>query len=303
MKTPLANVCMQIFVWIYVVIVMILQSFLAYSFLSSWCMHVCVLSCFSHVQLFVTIWTQFSSVAQSCLTLCNPMDYSLSGSPVHHQLLESTQTHVHWVSDAIYHLILCRPFSCLQSFPASGSFPMSQLFAACGQSIGVSASASVLPMNIQDWFPLGGTGWISLQSKGLSRVFSNTTVQKHQFFGFHFHQFFIVQLSHPYMTTGKTIALTRRTFVGKVTSLLFNKLSRWVITPFLLRSKCLLISWWQSPSVVIVEPPKIKPATVFTVSPSICHEVVGLDAKILVFWMLTLKPTFSLSPFTFVEFL
>ena len=75
------------------------------------------------------------------------------------------------------------PFSsCLQSFPASGSFPMSQFFASCGQSIGVSASASVLPMNIQDWFPLGWTGWISLQSKGLSRVFSNTTVQKHQLF-------------------------------------------------------------------------------------------------------------------------
>ena len=81
------------------------------------------------------------------------------------------------------HLILCRSFSSfLQSFPASGSFPLSQFFASDGQSIGVSASASVLPMNIQDWFPLGWTGWISLQSKGLSRVFSNITVQKHQFF-------------------------------------------------------------------------------------------------------------------------
>ena len=75
------------------------------------------------------------------------------------------------------------PFSCLQSFPASESFQMSQFFTSIGQSIGVSASASVLPMNIQDWFPLGWIGWISLQSKGLSRVFSNTTVQKHQFFG------------------------------------------------------------------------------------------------------------------------
>ena len=82
------------------------------------------------------------------------------------------------------HLILCCPFSsCLQSFPASGSFPMSQFFASGGQSIGVSASASILPVNIQDWFPLGWTGLISLQSKQLSRVFSNTTVQKHQFFG------------------------------------------------------------------------------------------------------------------------
>ena len=118
------------------------------------------------------------------------------------------------------------PFSSyLQSFPASGSFPMSQLFASGGQSIGVLASTSVLPVNSQDWSPLGWTGWISLQFKGLSRVFSNTTVQKHQFFG---SAFFTVQLSHPYMTTGKPIALTRRTFVGKVMSLLFNMLSRLV---------------------------------------------------------------------------
>ena len=94
--------------------------------------------------------------------------------------------------------------------------------------------------------------------------------------------FFIVQLSHPYMTTGKTIALTRRTFVGKIMSLLFNMLSRLVIT-FLPRSKRLLISWLQSPSAVIVEPPKIKSVTVSIASPSICHEVMGLDAMILVF--------------------
>ena len=118
-----------------------------------------------------------------------------------------------------------------------------------------------------------------MQSKGLSRVFSNTTVQKHQFFGA---QFFIVQLSHPYVTTGKTVALTRRTFLDKVTSLLFNMLSRLVID-FLPRSKRLLISWLQSPSAVILEPPKIKSATVSTVSPSIYHKVMGLDAMILVF--------------------
>ena len=106
--------------------------------------------------------------------------------------------------------------------------------------------------------------------------------------------FFIVQLSHPYMTTGKTIALTRRTFVGKVMSLLFNMLSRLVIT-FLPRSKCLLISWLHSSSAVILEPPKIKSVTISTVSPSICHEVMGPDAMILVFWMLSFKPTFSLS--------
>ena len=105
------------------------------------------------------------------------------------------------------------PFSsCPQSLQASGSFPMSQLFTWGGQS-GVSASTSVLPMNTQDWSPLGWTGWISLQSKGLSRVFFNTTVQKNQFF---WHTaFFIVQLSHLYMTTGKTIALTDEPLLAK----------------------------------------------------------------------------------------
>ena len=120
---------------------------------------------------------------------------------------------------------------------------------------------------------------ISLQSKGLSRIFSNTTVPKASIL--QCSAFFIVQLSHPYMTTGKTIALTRRTFVGKVMSLLFNMLSRLVIA-FLPRSKCLLISWLQSPSVVILEPPKIKSVTVSIVSPSIYHEVMGPDAMILV---------------------
>ena len=120
---------------------------------------------------------QFSSVTQSCPTLCDPMNCSTPGLPVHHQLPELTQTHVHRVSNAIHPTISSSviPFSCLQSFPASGSFPRSQFFASGGQSIGVSASTSVLPMNIQDWFPLGWTAWISLQSKGLSRVFSNTT--------------------------------------------------------------------------------------------------------------------------------
>ena len=102
--------------------------------------------------------------------------------------------------------------------------------------------------------------------------------------------FFIVQLSHPYVTTGKAIALTRWTFVGKVMSLLFNILSRLVVA-FLPRSKCLLISWLQSPSAVILEPPKIKH---LTVSPSVSHEVMGPDAMILVFWMLSFKPTFAL---------
>ena len=105
--------------------------------------------------------------------------------------------------------------------------------------------------------------------------------------------FFMVQLSHPYMTTGKTIALTRWTSIGKVMSLLFNMLSTLVIA-FLPRSNCLLISWLQSPSAVILELPKIKSLTVSIVSPSICHEVMGPDAVILVFRMLSLKPTFCL---------
>ena len=126
---------------------------------------------------------QFSSVAQSCPALCDSMNCSMPGLPVHHKLLEFTQTHVHQVGDTIQPSHPVVPFSsCPQSLPASESFPMSQLFALGGQSIGVSASASVLPMNTQDWSPLEWTGWISLQSKGLSRVFSNTTVQKHQFF-------------------------------------------------------------------------------------------------------------------------
>ena len=147
-----------------------------------------------------------------------------------------------WCHPAISSSVV--PFSsCLQSLPASESFPMSQLFPCTGDS----ALASFLPKKSQGWSPSEWTGWISLQSKGLSRVFSNTTVQKHQFFG--------TQLSsqsnsqHPYMTTGKTIALTRRTFVGKVMSLLLNMLSRLLIT-FLPRSKRLLISWLQSPSAV-----------------------------------------------------
>ena len=128
---------------------------------------------------------QFSSVTQSCLTLCDPMNRSTPGLPVHHQLpvFEFTQTHIHRVSDAIQPSHpLSSPSPRHESLPASDSFPMSQLFPWGGQSTGVSTLASFLPKNTQDWFPLERTGWISLQSKGLSRVFSNTTVQKHQCF-------------------------------------------------------------------------------------------------------------------------
>ena len=164
------------------------------------------------------------------------MDCSTPGLPVHHQLPEHTQTHVYWVGDAI------QPSHPLSS-PSPPTFNLSQhqglfqwvvLLIRCPS---VGTSASVLPKNIQDWFPLGLTGWISLQSKRLSRVFSNTTVLWRS-------AFFMVQLSHLYMTIGKTIALTRQSFVGKVMSLLFNMLSSLVIT-FLPRSKRLFISWLQ----------------------------------------------------------
>ena len=168
------------------------------------------------------------SVQFSCSVVSNSLQpYGLQHArlPCHHQLPEFTKTHVHWVGDAIQ---LSHPLSspsplAFNPFPASGSFQMSQFFTLGSQSTGVSASASVLPMNIQDWFPSGWTDWISLLSKWFLGVFPNITVRNHQFFGA---QVLIVQLSHPYMTTGKTIALTRWTFVGKVMSLLFNMLTR-----------------------------------------------------------------------------
>ena len=125
-----------------------------------------------------------SSVAQSCLTLCDLMNRSTPGLPVHHQLRvhSDSRPSSQWCHPAISSSVI--PFtSCPQSLPSSEPFPMSQLFAWGGQRTGVSALASVLPTNTQDWSPLEWTGWISLQSKRPSRVFSNTTVQKHQFFG------------------------------------------------------------------------------------------------------------------------
>ena len=131
----------------------------------------------------MSVSVQFSSVTQLCLTLCNPMNCStpglrLSSTP---GAYSNSCSSCRWCHPTISSSV--DPFSsCFQSFPASGSFQMSRFFASGGQGIRVSASASVLPINIQDWFPLEWTGWISLQSKQLSRVFSNTTVQKHQFF-------------------------------------------------------------------------------------------------------------------------
>ena len=167
----------------------------------------------SRVQFFTTPWLPCPSLSPGvCLNSC-PLSW--------------------WCHPAISSSFI--PFSsCLQSFPASGSSPVGRLFTSGGQSIGASASASALPMNIQGWFHLGLIGLVSLLPKGLSSVFSSTAVQKHQFFSA---QPSLWSNSHPYMTTGKTIALTRRTFIGKVMSLLLNAQSRFV-TAFLLKSKC-----------------------------------------------------------------
>ena len=239
----------------------------------------------------------FSPVTQSCPTLCSSMDCTTPRFPVHHQLLAVAQTHVHRIGDAIQ-----------SSHPLSSTSPPPSIF----PSIRVFSSESVLHFRWPKYWSFSispsseysglisfrmDSFWISLQSTGLSRVFSNTTVKSINFLAL---SFLMVQCSHPYMTTGKTTALTRWTFVGKVMSLLFNMLSRLVIA-FLPRSEHLLISWLQSPSAVILDPKKIKSVTVSTVSPSISHEVMGPDAMILVFWMLSFKPTFSLSFFTFIK--
>ena len=157
----------------------------------------------------------FSSVTQSCPTLCDPMNSSPPGLPVHHQLPEFSQTHVHRGGDAIQPSNpLSSPSSLAPNCSQHQGLFQSQLFTWGGQSFGVSTLASVLPMNTQDWSPLEWTAWISLQSKGLSRVFSNITVQKHQLFSAQ-----LSSQSHSHIHTWsleKTIAMTRWTFVGKV---------------------------------------------------------------------------------------
>ena len=195
------------------------------------------------------------------------------------------------------HLILCRPLLLLPPIPPSIRVFSSESTLRMRWPKYWSFSFSIIPSKEHP-------GLISFTMDWLDLLAVQGTLKN-----FHQHHslkastlwhsaFFTVQLSHPYMTTGKTIALTRRTLVGKVMSLLWNMLSRLLIT-FLPRSKRLLISWLQSPSAVILEPKKIKSDTVSTVSPSISHEVMGLDAMIFVFWILSFKPTFSLSTFTY----
>ena len=223
---------------------------------------------------------QISSVTQLCLTLCNPMNPGTPGLPVHYQLPEFTQTHVHRVGDAIQ-----------PSHPLSSPSPPSPN-PSQHQGLFQRVSSSQVPKVLEFQLHISPSNehprLISLRMDGLDLLAVQRTLKsllQHQSSKASIlwcSAFFTVQLSHPYMTTGKTIALTRWTFVGKIISLLFNMLSRLVIT-FLPRSKCLLISQLQSPSAVILEPLKIKSDTVSTVSPSISHEVMGPNALILVF--------------------
>ena len=199
---------------------------------------------------------QFSSVAQSCLTLCDPMNCSTPGLPVHHQLLKFTQTHVHRVADAIQP---SHPLSS-PSLPAPNPSKyqgLSKESTLCMKWPKYwSFSLSINPSNEHPGLVSFRMEWLDVHAvQGTLKILpqhhsSKVSILQHS-------AFFTVQFSHPYMTTGKTIALMRWTFVGKVISLLFNMLSRLVIT-FLPRSKCLLISWLQSPSAVILEPPKNK---------------------------------------------
>ena len=175
-------------------------------------LHVFVAQSLSHVWLSATPWT---AAHQAPLA-----------STISQTLLRFMSIELVILSN---HLILCISSYCLPSFPAPESFPVSWLFESGGQSIGASASVSVFPMNNQGWFPLEWTGLISLQSKGPTRIFSDTTGRKHQFFGSQ--PFFMVQLSHLYITTGKNIASTIWTFMSKVISLLLNMLS-WFIIAF-----------------------------------------------------------------------
>ena len=223
---------------------------------------------------------QFSSVAQSCPTLCDLMNCSTPDLPVQNQLMEFAQTHIHRVSDAIQ-----------PSHPLSSPSPP----APNPSPIRVFSNESTLRMR---WPNYWSFSFSIIHSKEIPRLISRmdwldllavqgtlkSLLQHHSSKASVLGRsaFFTVQLSHPYVTTGKTIALTRWTFVGKIMSLLLNMLSRLVIT-FLPRSKRLLISWLQSPSAVILEPQIIKSDTVSTVSPSISHEVMGPDAMIFVF--------------------
>ena len=223
------------------------------------------------------------------------MEGSMRGFPIHQQLMELAQTHVPWVSDAIQ-----------PSHPVSYSSPALNSSQHQGSSSHQVTKVLELQHQHQSIKWIWRTDFLydelvgslcsprdSQESSPIPQFNSSASILQQS-------AFFIVQFSHPYMTTGKTIALTRQNFVGKVMSMLFKMLSRLVIA-FLPRSKRLLISWLQTPFAVILQDKKIKPITVSIVSPSICHEMMGLDAMILVFVISSFKPAFSLSSFTFIE--
>ena len=228
---------------------------------------------------------KFSLVQSISLTLCSPMDCSTPGLPVHHQLLEFTQTHLLQDGDAI------QPSHPLSS--PSPAFDLSQHQDLFQWVSSLYQVAKVLELQLQcselNSFRMDRLDLLAVQGTLKSLLQYHSSKASILLCS----AFFIVWLSHPYVTTGKTVASTRRTFVGKVMSLLFNMLSKLVIA-FLPRGKHLLISWLQSPSAVILEPKQIKSVTVSIVSPSICHKVMALEAVILVFWMLSFKPTSSL---------
>ena len=210
------------------------------------------------------------SFAQSCLALCGSIDCGVPCFPVLHYLPEFAQIHVCWVDDAI------QPSHPLSPLLLPSVFPSIRVFS---NELGLCIrwpkyrSFSISPSNECSGLVSFRIDWFDLVVQG---PLNSPTVRKHQFFS---SAFFVVQLLHPYMTTGKTIALIIWIFVSKVMSLLLNMLSRFVIA-FLPRSKCLLICWLQSPSAVILEPKKVKSVTASTFLPSICHEMMGLDAII-----------------------
>ena len=231
------------------------------------------------------------SVAKLSPTVCDPMNFSTPGFPVLNYLPEFAQTHVCWISDTLQPSHPLLPPS-----PLALSKSLFQWVSISGQSIGASASASVSSNEYSglisfkiDWFDLLAVQGI------LKSLLQHHSMNKHQFFGT---QHSLWSNSHICRwLLEKTTALTIQTFINKVMSMPFNRLFRFVIA-FLPRSKHLSISWLHSPSAVILEPKKMKSVTVSTFPSSICYEVMGPDAMILVFWMLSFRPDFSLSSFT-----
>ena len=234
----------------------------------------------SFAHLLKTYWMIFSSVAQSCPTLCNPMDCSTPGFSVHHQFPELAQTHVHWVSDAI-HLILCCPLLLSSKFPSirvfSNESVLRIMWPKCWSfswSISLSSEYSEQTSHRIDWldlFAVQGTLKSLLQHHSSKALI----LQRSAFF-----------YSPTLISIRRTVALTRRTFVGRVMSLFFNMLSRLVLT-FLPRSKHLLISWLQSPSAVILEPPKIKSYHCFPIYLPWSNETRCHDLKFFECWVLS----------------